>query len=250
MDEETREQLRRVMGVSGLQSSDGRAVSRLVISPKQFGDFLLAPPSEVPVGPVSGVADAIERSLTEAGFTITSRTIPGAPAPYQLTGRPARDGMVIGDRKVTPDTAYNRTTRSVVVGLLFAWLALVGIAVAGFRGFWIQSVFIGALLLAIPAFVIGIFRGLGFTSEVAGARLESLVEVGTRSDGELPSLPLRVTLGVAYVRSHASMQGGMAARQVVTIEKLPALASVLGSMDAHWRQLPPSHVPKEERLLP
>ncbi|MCI4356970.1 MAG: hypothetical protein L3K18_07515 [Thermoplasmata archaeon] len=142
----------------------------------------------------------------------------------------------MADREIDPDRAYNRSTRWVCSSLLLAWLGTILITAVLAPHWWIQSVFVGAFVLGLPAYVISSYRGLGYTSVVAVARLDSVSAPELQFDGVTPSTPLKVTIGVGWVHSRQPMGRNLGGRRITSVERRPDLDVVLDSIYKCWNR--------------
>jgi hypothetical protein len=233
MDPEKRKELQLLMG-GGLRSSDGRLAPRLAVSSAQVDLFSLGPMVELPPRNEQDSAKDLERCFEAEGFTVTSRDLPGVPKLGAAFARPPSSGTIVADREVAPDGAYNRSTRWVCGSLILAWFGSLLLIELFLPNWWIQAVFVGGFLLGLPAFVISSYRGLGYTSVVVVARLESVWEPPPKFDGVIPTAPMRVTIGAGWVRSRQPIGRNLGGRRIVSVVRRPDLGAVTESIYRRW----------------
>jgi hypothetical protein len=200
-----------------VRASTGRNVAGLRVSPSEVSLFTLGTPHEVSGQSVSEVADHLGACLSAERFTVTTRALPFESGANPLYQPSQGTGMLVADRDVSPNPRYNQLTAWSVGGLLLLWVGASVVALVFARDWWLQTAILGSFFLAIPAWVISSYRGLGFTSLVAVVRLDPLPEV-SRLGGEPVSAPhLRITIGVGRVESRQSMGRTLGRRRIVSV---------------------------------
>lgn len=230
-----------------VRTSTGRNVAGLRVSPSQVSLFSLGTPFEVSGRAESDIADRLVSCLAAEGFALTSRSPTPVSAAEPIVGPPRGAGILVADRDVTPDRLYNRLTAWTGGGLLLVWAGAVLLAVVFARDWWLQTVFLGAFFLAIPAWAIGSYRGLGFTSLVAVVGLEWRPEGGEGWKDSAPAPHLKITIGVGRVRSRRSMGRSLGRRWIVSVSRGP---EVVGALDGISRRISSEGLESSSGLLP
>jgi hypothetical protein len=224
VDEDARRELQLLMGVQ-IPTPDGHSAVGLSLNAADAARFFLGPPVDLPPRDVSETMERITAGFTAEGFTLTGKSPPGAPSPRQWTQRPAVSGILVGERDVTNDMAYDRVTRWVSGSLVLVWIAIAVAGLALRQGWWIEAAFLGALVLAIPAFILSSYRGRGYSELVLVAELTSLSPPGETADGSALQIPLRIRVGGARVTSRQPIGRNLNGRWVRTVESSPVAAA-------------------------